>query len=599
MPFLGVAGQRGAEERDERSGDRRVEHAGPRRSLRRGPTRDRNSPSPNRGAAPVAISKSTTAAEYRLGGRVVPPAFRCVQERVQVGRRARRHGGRSGAGQGEVEEHEVLRPVAAALPDAEVGGLDVAVIDSGPVQGDQRLQQVGAPPFQQVQGQPLAAAQHLAQRLLAGALQHQGLPAADVERAFDQPHQPRAGQPGEHPGLVGDPRGRGVVDRDLEHPGGVRARVGDSQVGDQQADGGGPGAEAALEPEPAVDDRAGGCLQRVDDLLGRACHGPLRVGQPFQEGPNVRQSLAHRGPGRLQHQRPDCGGHLRQVSRQVQAAVPVQPLAKGRTVRSGRAAGQHVVGQGAEREHVQADPVRVAVPHAFGCLESLGQPPVHVHGTRAHHRARLVSRRAGAIGGAHQAGDPAAGQPGQRRSAPPCPRSASPRPGPAPRPPAGGGPRRHAASARGARPGSRARTRPPRRPGAAAKAASAADKLPAWSASHRSSRWNRSSSGYTRPTPSSLSTMSRGRSSRSFASRDMIRYSCSATCRILARVGGRRARRGDQEPDPAPVGGGHPVERRPVLPAVALPERLLVDHPGARPHAGGAGRSRSASSARR
>ena len=111
-----------------------------------------------------------------------------------------------GAGQGEVEQHQVLGPVAAALPDAEVGGLDVPVIDPGPVQRDQRLQQVGAPPFQQVQGQPLAAAQHLAQRLLAGALQHQGLPAADVERALDQPHQPRAGQPGEHPGLVGDPR---------------------------------------------------------------------------------------------------------------------------------------------------------------------------------------------------------------------------------------------------------------------------------------------------------------------------------------------------------------------------------------------------------
>ena len=50
----------------------------------------------------------------------------------------------------------------------------------------------------------------------------------------------------------------------------------------------------------------------------------------------------------------------------------------------------------------------------------------------------------------------------------------------------------------------------------------------------------------------------------------------------LGPFGRGRARRGDQEPDPAPVGGGHPVEGRPVLPAVTLAERLLVDHPRAR-----------------
>ena len=38
--------------------------------------------------------------------------------------------------------------------------------------------------------------------------------------------------------------------------------------------------------------------------------------------------------------------------------------------------------------------------------------------------------------------------------------------------------------------------------------------------------------------------------------------------------------RGDEEPDPGPVGGRHAVKGRPVLPAVAFPERLLVDDPG-------------------
>ena len=441
------------------------------------------------------------------------------------------HRGRARAGQGEVEQDQVLGPVAAALPDAEVGGLDVPVVDPRPVQRDQRLEQVGAPPFQQVQGQPLAAAQHLAERLLAGALQHQGLPAAHVERALDQPHQPRVGQPGQHLGLVGDPARRRVVHRHLQHPDGVRAGLGHRQVRDQQADGGGPRAEAALQPEPAVDDRAGRGLQRVDHVLGRPGQGTFGVGQPLQEGPHVRQPLAHRGPGGLQHQRAHRRRHLRQVRRQVEPVVPVQPLAQRRAVGRGRAAGQHVVGQRAEREHVQPDPVGVAVPHALGGLERLGQPPVHVHRTGPHHRARLAA----AVGRAHQAGDPAARQPGRRRArdrarAPPVthqdPQLAV-RPAGAPRPRAG--------SARGARPGSRARTPPPRRPAAAAGSCVSAETLPAWSASHRSSRWNRSSTGYTRPTPSSLSTMSRGRSSRSFASRDMIRYSCSATWRILAR----------------------------------------------------------------
>ena len=60
-----------------------------------------------------------------------------------------------------------------------------------------------------------------------------------------------------------------------------------------------------------------------------------------------------------------------------------------------------------------------------------------------------------------------------------------------------------------------------------------------------------------------------------------MRYSCSATWRTFARsvevVPGER----DEEPDPGPVGGRDAVEGRPVLPAVALPERFLVDDPRA------------------
>ena len=471
----------------------------------------------------------------------------------------------------------MLGPVAAALPDAEVGGLDVPVVDTRPVQRDQRLEQVGAPPLQQVQGQPLAAAQHLAQRLLAGALQHQGLPAAHVQRALDQPHEPRVVQPGQHPGLAGDPARRRVVHRDLEHPGGVRAGVGHRQVRDQQADGGGPRAEAALQPEPAVDDRAGRRLQRVHHVLDRPGQGTFRVGQPLEEGPDVGQPLAHRGPGGLQHERAHRRRHLRQVRGQVEPVVPVQPVAQRRAVRRGRAAGQHVVGQRAEREHVQPDPVGVAVPHALGGLERLGQPPVHVHRTGTHHRAR----RAAAVGRAHQPGDPAARQPGRRRArerarAPPVthqdPQLAVGRPvhpDRVRRQPAVHDPVpvrvRHRLGDLPQQPQLRFR-------GNAARVVGLPQVEPLEPVVDR-----------VHQADAELAVDDVPRAQQPVVRQP--RHDPELVLGDLADLGplGRgRARRGDQEPDPAPVGGGHPVERRPVLPAVTLAERLLVDHPRAR-----------------
>ena len=43
-----------------------------------------------------------------------------------------------------------------------------------------------------------------------------------------------------------------------------------------------------------------------------------------------------------------------------------------------------------------------------------------------------------------------------------------------------------------------------------------------------------------------------------------------------------RTGRGDQEPDPRPSRRGYPVKRRPVLPALALTQRILIDDPGPR-----------------
>ena len=180
--------------------------------------RGSDNPSPNRGTEPVGHLEEHHGCRVPFSGGVVAATQRAVQERVQVRRRARRHCGPSRAGQREVEQHQVLGPILALLPDlpdAEVRGLDVPVVNPSAVEGDQSLQQVGAPPFKQVQRQSLPAAEHFAKRLIAGALQHQGLPSADLDRAFQQAHQTRVPEPGQHLGLISQPpRGSGV-DRHL------------------------------------------------------------------------------------------------------------------------------------------------------------------------------------------------------------------------------------------------------------------------------------------------------------------------------------------------------------------------------------------------
>ena len=124
----------------------------------------------------------------------------------------------------------MLGPVLALLPylpDAQVRGLDVPVIDPGAVQRDQGFQQVGAPPFEQVKREPFPLAEYLAERLVAGALQHQGRPTAHVDRSLDQPDQARVAEFGEHLRLIGEAAARLGVERDLQHPDRVGAGLGD------------------------------------------------------------------------------------------------------------------------------------------------------------------------------------------------------------------------------------------------------------------------------------------------------------------------------------------------------------------------------------
>ena len=139
--------------------------------------------------------------------------------------------------------------------------------------------------------------------------------AADIQRAFHDPDQARTGQPGQDLGLISDPCGGGIVDRYLQHPGGLRAGTVYGQVGDQQADRGGASAETTDKFEPAVDDFPRSGIERIIHFFGRAGQGLLRVGQPLQERPHVWQPFANRRPSRLQDQCAHGRGHLRQVSR--------------------------------------------------------------------------------------------------------------------------------------------------------------------------------------------------------------------------------------------------------------------------------------------
>jgi hypothetical protein len=75
--------------------------------------------------------------------------------------------------------------------------------------------------------------QRCGQGIVAGRLQDQGLPTADLDWSFHQPHQPWMVQGGQHAGLAGKPRRGGVIHRDLQHAVFIL-----TQVGYQESDGG-------------------------------------------------------------------------------------------------------------------------------------------------------------------------------------------------------------------------------------------------------------------------------------------------------------------------------------------------------------------------
>ncbi len=169
MPGGRVAGQRCPEERHQRVGVRRVEH------LRFDPRLVRHG---RRIGLAVAVDRGATGGHLEedhrgrvpFRGRVIAVAG-TGEEGVEIGRRSRLRRRRGRPAQREVEQHQVLGPVTPVLPHPEVGRLDVAMIDTGLVQRDERVEQVRAEPVEQIDGQPGTSPENIGQGLRAGALQ--------------------------------------------------------------------------------------------------------------------------------------------------------------------------------------------------------------------------------------------------------------------------------------------------------------------------------------------------------------------------------------------------------------------------------------------
>ncbi len=268
MPGGGVAGQGAGEERGELGGGRGVEPGG----VDGGLVGDGG-----RVGEAVAVDGRVAGGHLEqddgggvaLGGRVVlAPGG---EERVEVGPGAGLDVGRRRLRQGEVEQDQVLGAVARrSTRDAEVGGLDVAVGDAGVVEDDEGLQQVGAPAVEEIQGEALAVAEVGGQGLATGGGQEEGAAAGDLQRALDELDDARAVDLAQGARLVLEAAGGGVVDGDLEDALGA---VVEAEVLDQQPDGGGAGAEAALQLEPAAEDGARAGVERVGDLVLRGAGG--------------------------------------------------------------------------------------------------------------------------------------------------------------------------------------------------------------------------------------------------------------------------------------------------------------------------------------
>ena len=272
-----------------------------------------------------------------------------AEERVEVRRGSSFHVAGVHAGHREVEHHQVRVRPRIRLINAEIGRFDIAVGDADPFQGHQRGQQVGAPALQDVDGQPAAVVEFLGQGGAPGVTQKQRGAATHLEAVVEGDDAAFVLQLAEHLRLGVQPFGRLGVLGDLEDAFGVA----DLFVVDEDADGGGPGAQLLLVDEAAVEDVG---RQRVEGVGAGALVEDLLAGlaEFVEEGADVGDPLGGAGIGGVEYQLPEFCTDLRHLGGEVQAAVSAQPVDELTAFGGRRLAAEDVERKRAEAEDVDA-----------------------------------------------------------------------------------------------------------------------------------------------------------------------------------------------------------------------------------------------------
>ena len=330
VSLLGVLGECLLEEADERVGDRRVEVAG----------FDGGALDELRRSFAVAVDRRVTGRHLEEGygggvplGRRVPVLARASpQERVKVGRRAGADGGGACLGEREVEEDEVLGAVTLLLAHAEVGRLDVTVVDArlrpatrvpragrcpsgrgGRVRaaGGRGARRRASPPRRTQEGVPCGLRPARARSQRSGRCEVACCALSAASTSASRVESLR----------------RVVVDRDLEDPNFVVGLA----IAHQEPDGRRPGAESPHQLEPVPSSVPGGASSGSIAVspAGRA-QLALDAAQLLQERVDVAESLANDRVGRSKHEAAQRVRDLREGPRPGRARARAPAAASAR-----------------------------------------------------------------------------------------------------------------------------------------------------------------------------------------------------------------------------------------------------------------------------
>ncbi|NCL75514.1 hypothetical protein AIIKEEIJ_02980 [Rhodococcus sp. YH1] len=270
----------------------------------------------------------------------------------------------------------------------------------GTLEGNECLQQVGTPAFEQIDRQPAALGGQLLREGGASRVVHDESRAAADVLLGGQLHDARIVELAEHLRLGMEAGGGLVVAGDLEDPL-VIARL---AVHDKDADGGRARAQAPLVDEAAVAEFVAGFrVERIGFPFGAEQIRAHRL-ESLEEVADGRNPFCGTGVGGVEHELPQDRGDLWQFHRQVETAVAAQSVEQFASFRCRRLpAGEQVERKRTEPEHVH--PGRIGGVHSLGSGE---QPSLVAQA--AGHEAQWSRGQAGhpsfRVGGQHTGGVP-------------------------------------------------------------------------------------------------------------------------------------------------------------------------------------------------